>query len=330
MAEAAGVSITTVSHALSGKGRLQEDTRRRVREVAEELGYRPNALARSLAGGRTGLIGLAVSQTADGHFAVSDFAYFMQVMTAAAAAALQRGYALVLASGPPAGAWLEVRMDGVIVVDPVRGDPICESFRSRGVPVVTTGRDPAADESEHWVDNDHRDGTRSILDHLADSGARRVGLVASPPVTSYATDARAAYEDWCAERGQEPLVAIAAAALTEDAGFCAAEELLQAPQPPDAIYATLDRLALGSLLAAQASGLDVPEQLMIAGCTDSDVGRWARPSLTALELNPERIGAAAVAMLADLIEGREPPSPRVLVPSRILSRASTQRVSGGP
>jgi DNA-binding LacI/PurR family transcriptional regulator len=324
VAEAAGVSITTVSHALNGKGRLPEATRERVRQVAERLGYRPNATARNLAGGRTGLIGLAVAQTLEGRFAVSDFAYYSQLMSTATAAAMDRGYALVLASGTEPSAWRNIGLDGAIVVDPVRSDALVREFRAQRLPIVTTGRTPESDRG-HWVDNDHRAGTRAILDHLAARGAQRIALLASPPVTSYAIDASDSYEQWCAEHGQEPLLAVARDDLTEGSGFEATVGLLRRKRPPDAVYATLDRLALGALLAAQAKGLSVPRELLVAGCTDSEAGKWARPSLTALALDPEEIGRAALAMVVGLIEGTEPNPANVLVATRVLPRGSTRR-----
>jgi DNA-binding LacI/PurR family transcriptional regulator len=324
VAEAAGVSITTVSHALNGKGRLPQATREHVRRIADRLGYRPNATARNLAGGRTGLIGLAVAQTVQGRFAVSDFAYYAQLMSAATTAAIDHGYALVLASGARAGAWRSVRLDGVIVVDPVRSDPLIREFRAQGLPIVTTGRVPEADEG-HWVDNDHVAGTHAILDHLSAQGARRIALLGSALVTSYAIDVRSGYERWCTRYGQEPMVAEARDDLTEGSGFEATVKLLRRRRPPDAVYATLDRLALGALLAAQASGLSVPRELLVAGCTDSEAGKWARPSLTALALNPEEIGRAALAMVTGMIEGSDPDPANVLVPTRILRRGSTRR-----
>jgi DNA-binding LacI/PurR family transcriptional regulator len=322
VAEEAGVSITTVSHALNGKGRLHDDTRRRVQEVAKRLGYRPNAIARNLAGGRTGLIGLAVAQTLEGQFAVSDFAYYAQLMSAATVAAFDHGYALVLASGTKDSAWSRVRLDGLIVVDPIREDPLSTEFKGRGIPVVTTGRVPGGEDG-YWVDNDHRAGTRSILDHLVARGARRIALLASPPVTSYAIDAREAYEQWCEEHGQEAMVAVARDDLTEGSGFDATVKLLSRSRRPDAVYATLDRLALGALLAAQTQGLSVPGELQVAGCTDSEAGKMAHPSLTALALDPEQIGREAVAMIATMIEGNQPVQRHVNVPTTILQRDST-------
>ena len=323
VAEAAGVSVTTVSHALNEKGRLNEDTRRRVREVAERLGYRPNALARSLAGGRSGLIGLAIAPSAEGRFAFADFAYYAQLMSSAAAAALDRGYALVLASGAEKRRWRAVRLDGAFVVDPAPEDPLCGEFRAQGIPLVTNGREPGRD-GDHYVDNDHPAATGAILDHLAARGARRVALVTSPAVNSYTIDARAGYESWCARAGQEPLIAVGRD-LTERSGYEASLRLLRTDDPPDAIYATLDWLALGAMRAAREQRRQIPGELMIAACTDSDAGRWARPSLTALALEPDRIASAGIALLADLIEGREPRQSRVVIPTRIVPRASTRR-----
>jgi DNA-binding LacI/PurR family transcriptional regulator len=324
VAEEAGVSITTVSHALNGKGRINPDTRQRVQEVAERLGYRPNTLARNLAGGRTGLIGLAVAQTLDERVAVSDFAHYAQLMSAATVAAFARGYALVLTSGTKEAAWSRLMLDGAIVVDPTRKDRLCEELRRRSVPLVTTGRVLGGGDG-YWVDNDHFAGTRAMLDHLAARGAKQIALLASPPVTSYAIDVGEAYKGWCEERGVRPRIAVAREHPTEGAGFEATMRLLREPAPPDAVYATLDRLALGALLAAQAQGLVVPGQLLVAACADSDAGRNARPSLTALALNPEQIGREAVAMVATLIEGGTPRESHVHVPSKIIARGSTRQ-----
>ena len=150
VAAAAGVSITTVSHALNGKGRLPDETRVRVREVAEALGYRPSATARSLAGGRTGILALTVARVEAMPFSLTDFDYFAQLMNGAGTAALEQGYALVLAPSAGEPDLLDrVPLDGAIVVDPVRGDPTLAHLRERGVPVVTTGREPGGPATRH-------------------------------------------------------------------------------------------------------------------------------------------------------------------------------------
>ena len=324
VAERAGVSPTTVSHALNGKGRISPGTRQRVVEVAEQLGYQPNATARNLAGGRTGLIGLAVAQTGEGNFAVSDFEFFAELISAASVAALDCGYALMLASTAQAEAWLRMPVDGAIVIDPVVRDPLLESLRKRSTPLVTTGRMPGA-KRDCWVDSDHRAVTRAILDHLAARGAQRIALLGSPLVTSYSIDTSVAYEEWCAERHQESINMVVREDLTESAGFEATVRLLRRPRRPDAVHATLDRVALGAILAAQSRGLSVPHDLMVSGTADTAASKWARPGLTTVELYPGQIGAAAIEILTALIEGREPPAAQVVIPSRIVARGSTRR-----
>ncbi|HUN77661.1 MAG TPA: LacI family DNA-binding transcriptional regulator [Solirubrobacteraceae bacterium] len=324
VAAQAGVSTTTVSHALNGKGRIAPKTRQRVREIADRLGYVPNATARNLAGGRTGLIGLAVAQTGEGNMAVSDYDYFARLISSASVVALDCGYALMLASPAREDAWSTAAVDGAIVVDPVDGDPVVERALGAGWPLVTTGRIPGNDR-ECWVDNDHFAGTRAMLDHLAARGAERIALLASPPTTSYAIDSLAAYEEWCAEHHQETVVAVTRGDLTEGSGFEMTGRLLRRKRPPDAMHSTLDRLALGALLAAPTHGLSVPRDLLVSGCADSAASKWARPGLTTLELNPGQIGTAAVEMLTALIEEREPEPRRVHIPTTILARGSTKR-----
>lgn len=324
VAAEAGVSATTVSHALNGKGRLSESTRMRVREAATRLGYRPNSVARNLAGGRTGLIGLAISQTLDGQFAIADFAYYSQLMSAASIAAFDRGYALVLASGAKEAAWNNLLLDGLIVVDPIHDDPVWSAIRSEGIPLVTTGRVPGKSDG-YWIDSDHFVATPAILDYLADGGAQRIALVAAPPVTTYGTDTREAYEGWCRRRGQRPIVVVGSEDLSESAGYDAALKLLRRTRKPDAIFTMLDRMGLGVLIAAQSQGLSVPRDLQVACCTDSEACKLGHPPLTALALHPEEIGREAVKMIAALIEGQEPPNPHVMVPTDIVARNSTRK-----
>src|ERR1700754_3062712 len=143
VAAEAGVSVTTVSHALNGRGRLPEETRERVRTVAARLGYKPNATARNLVVGKTGLLGIAVSQQGGPPSAVTDFAYFAQLMMAASTEAIANGYALVLAPAesaldPHAG----IAVDGAIIVDPVSDDPLVGRLQEAGIAIVSTGRVP--------------------------------------------------------------------------------------------------------------------------------------------------------------------------------------------
>lgn len=327
VASAAGVSVTTVSHALNGKGRLPAETREHVRRVAEELAYRPSVAARNLGGGKTGMLGLVISQPSGVSAAFSDFAYFTQLMMAASTAAFKAGYALVLT--PPdhgLGESAGVVVDGAIVIDPVAGDPLVDQLLESEVPLVTTGRIPDEREPHPWVDNDHAAGATSVLKHLARRGARRIALMTSPTVMSYTADVENAYRVWCADHDVTPLTTYVRADLTESAGYTAASALFALPARPDAIYATYDRLGVGALLAARAAGIAVPDDLLIAvTATESGSAHSSRPSLTALSLHPDQIGQQAADLLIELIEGRRPASLHITVPTRLISRTSTRQ-----
>jgi DNA-binding LacI/PurR family transcriptional regulator len=327
VAAAAGVSITTVSHALNGKGRLPAETRHRVREVADQLGYRPNVNARNLAGGRTGLIALAVSQEPELAFQLGDFDYFASLIRYATMAALDRGYAL--AALPPVAdneeTFRRIPVDGAIVVDPVHGDPSLAYLRGQGTPILTTGRavdGPEGAADDYWIDNEHLEGIRAVLDHLAEAGARRIAMMLPQYPASYVVDMHRGYSKWCAEQGAEERI-VMAGDLSEAAGFEAAAVLLDGPNPPDAIYASLDRLAIGVLMAAETRGITVPQRLRIACCTDSYAARHASTPLTSLALNPERIGEEAANMLIDMVEGIEPRPRHRFIPTNLVVREST-------
>ncbi len=327
VAEAAGVSVTTVSHALNGKGRLPLETRTRVRAVAADLGYTPRIAARNLGGGRSGLIGLFMSEAEGLPSTLSGNNYFTELLGAATGAALEHGYALVLATAANSQSepWRRWALDGAIVVDPVRGDPVLTALREADMPLVTTGR-PTDGIETYWVDNDIVAGTRSMLDHLARRGARRIALIDSAPIRSVGLDLREAYAAFCADTAMAPMIAEAAWDLSEHAGFDAALQLLERADPPDAIYTSYDRLALGVLLAADASGLSVPRDLLVAGCTDSVAARMSSPSLTVLTLNPTDVGTRAVELLVALLEERPAPE-HEYVATGIISRGSTRRSS---
>jgi DNA-binding LacI/PurR family transcriptional regulator len=327
VAAAAGVSVTTVSHALNGKGRLHDQTREHVRAVAERLGYRPSVAARSLVAGKTGLLGLVISQPAGATVRFTDFAYFTQLMMAASTTAMQAGYALVLTSGHHAlGAGAGVAVDGAIVVDPVAGDPLVDELIATGVPTVTTGRILDSRQDNPWVDNDHEAGARTVLDHLTRHGAQRIALMTNPVVMSYTVDVENAYRQWCATHDMTPMVVRVGADLTESAGYAAADDLLGRTPTPDAIYATYDRLGVGALLAARAVGISVPGDLLIAvTATESSEADATRPSLTALSLHPDQIGERAARLLITLVEGRSPDELHTIVPTRLIPRMSTRR-----
>ncbi|MEE6179398.1 LacI family DNA-binding transcriptional regulator [Mycobacterium sp. 050134] len=322
IARVAGVSVTTVSDALSGNGRLTADTRLRVRGIADDLGYRPSAAARSLVGARTGLLLMSVGASGTEASSLWNIDFFANLMTAAAIRSAERGFALALspASAPP-----NLSYDGAIVVDPTAGhDGLLAQAARDGSPVVTVGRTPAG---HPWVDNDYPTLVPAILDHFRAAGARRPALLAGDPATSYVRDTVEQYTRWCEAHRCAARIAYVDDGITEESGRAAARRLLSRRTRSDAVLATLDRLALGVTAAVEELGLSVPDDVLVAALGDSATIEHSKVPITAIDLMPQQIGAVAVdSLIARITGGRDVPNQ--VVPGRLRPRASTDRRRG--
>ena len=324
VAAAAGVSITTVSDALNGKGRLPEATRNHVRETADRLGYRPSAAARTLRTGRSGLIGLMLTTYGDEPFTFTQIAYFAHMTGAATSAALDRGYGLVvLPTSARHNVWASVALDGAIVLDPVPDDPVLAELRRRGIPVVTDGREVGTQTGRGWVDNDHTAGVRSVLDHLAGAGARRIALIGGTTGDNYTQESMAAYRNWCAERGQEPILECFPVPERRESALAAHRVLRHEPRP-DAVFGIYDPCGMDLLTAAHTVGLRVPDDLLVACASENASYASCTPSVTTLSLKPASCGAGAVELLVDAIENPKAPKTQRVVPTSLVVRESSR------
>ncbi|MFD4633052.1 LacI family DNA-binding transcriptional regulator [Streptomyces sp. NPDC058284] len=317
IARAAEVSTATVSHALNGTGRIGGATRRRVRETATRLGYGGPGLPRA----RT--LGIAVT-TFPGAWNYTAIAYFARVVAAATSAAHARGYALTTFPAARAAddSWHSLAVDGMLIVDSPRGDPMVRALRARGVPLVFDGVPGDARPGDHWVDNDHDATTREVLDHLAASGARRTALQSGSGDEHYARAVTRAYEQWCAERGAPPLVVPFDEADDQGHAF---DALLACRDRVDAVYAAYDPGGRQLLAAAARHGLRVPADLRIVCASEDPSYATTAPPVTTVTLNPERTAHAAVAVLVTLIENDGTPPTgggSVVVPAGLVVRGS--------
>ena len=328
VAAEAGVSITTASDALNGKGRLAVGTRRRVREAAERLGYRPNPLARSLVGARTGLIAVAFSHTGDITAALADKDYLRQAVVALTGDALEHEVGIVV--GPPTRhleMWSKIPVDGLIVFSPVRGDPLLSQIRSEGTPMVLVGRDPDGGHGDPCVDNDHLAGTRTILDHLEARGAIRPGLIAVDLDDAFTDDCITGYRGWCADRSLEPRIVMVPAETPEREAVALIGSTISGPDAPDALHTTVWEMGARVVETASRLGLRIPEDLMITACGDTEPLPGELP-ITQLKLFPEVAAHEAIDLLMALIQ-RMPSGADREVPTELVARTSTDRRTAG-
>ena len=329
VAARAGVSITAVSHALNDKGTLSEETRVKIREIATSMGYRADALARGLRRSQIGVIGIVLRPLdALENYSPPGVDYFLRFAGAAAVSALDHGLSLMqvadLVKGPVTP--LAFSLDGYIVTDPVRDDPVVALLESRSIPYVTLGRDPGKPDASNWVASDDVDATLQALTHLADQGARSIAFVGGQDDNSWNADAESAYRDWCARTGQPERMFRLGEGRGEDGGRELVPSLI-ADGVPDAIYSLTGRHAAGIQDGMRERGLEAPDDYLLACGTDADQTRTAHPPITAINLRPELLARDTVGLLASITRG-EKPEGRGLVRSELIVRRSSQRDAG--
>ncbi|WP_405151523.1 LacI family transcriptional regulator [Sphaerisporangium sp. NBC_01403] len=328
VAREAGVSVTTVSHALNGKGTASEATRQRVLAVADRLAYRAHPMARGLRRGRTGVLALDMRPLdAIGSYLPVGVDYFVRFAGAAAVTALDHGLGLMLVPDMTRADLPQAAhgVDGYVVGDPLRDDPVLTRLLDAAVPVVTVGRDPGRPEFADWVGPDDAVETERVLDLLATRGAHDIALLAGTDDNAWNVDSERAYRAWARRRRMPARVLHVPEAAGEDGGRDAARRLLTGKRRrPDAVYCQTGRHAAGVLAEARRLGVEVPGDLLLAAGSDAQQTRLAQPAITALDLAPEETGRAAVELLIARLNGDATPGP-VIVPAQLHVRASTAR-----
>lgn len=321
VAARAGVSVTTVSHVVSGRRPVAEATQRRVLEVVRELGYRPDASARSLRTRRTMTVAVVVPDITN--------PFYPLVARGLESVLLPAGYHAVLANTDGRReeelAFLREmtagRVDGLVVsaFELTRDDLLAH----RDVPVVRIGGRFDADLGD-LVLSDDVGGTAAAVRHLAGRGHRRIAFAGGNPGTGTSTDRERGFRDGVARAGLELDESLVLhGEYTRAWGRAAAERLLDRPVPPSAVVCGNDLVAVGVLDVARARGLDVPGDLAVTGYDDIDAASLVSPALTTVANPAREIGRVAGRLLLDRLTGRGGPARRVVLASGLVPRGSS-------
>ncbi len=326
VAREANVSITAVSHALNNKGTLSESTRERIREVASAMGYQADALARGMRRSQIGVIGIVLRPLdALENYSPPGVDYFLRFAGAAAVSALDHGLSLMhvadLVKGPVTP--LAFSLDGYIVTDPEKNDPVVSLLEDRGIPYVTLGRDLAYPDAKNWVASDDAGACAAVLAHFKEQGAAQITFVGGSDENSWNTDSERVYREWCAEHGVEPRIFKLEEGAGEEGGRSLVPKLLQ-DRAPEAIYALTGRHAAGIQAGMREHGLNAPDDYLLACGTDAEQARLAQPPITAVELRPEILAQQVVDLLSQIVAGAKPDG-QLLIQSELLIRASSDR-----
>jgi LacI family transcriptional regulator len=320
VAAATGLSPAAVSYAMRGL-QTSPETQERVRQAADELGYTGNAVARALARGRTGLVGVLSGS-------LQDLSELRFVETLGRQLGRHDLHMVVVdASGEPERERMLARqladqlVDG-LVISPL--DPSGETWAEIGslLPIVTVG-DALAGPTVGEVLFDNRAGVGMVLEHLQRLGHRRVAVLTPSRPSTPDRPAERLVAEICATLGLEATVVNSRHSM-EDATDAAAALLARDPRPT-AVFCLSDTIACGVYEAAAAVGLDIPGDVSVAGYDDHPIARVVSPPLTSVGWGMPEVATAAAALLEAALDGRPEPRSRsrVRVSPTLVERAST-------
>jgi DNA-binding LacI/PurR family transcriptional regulator len=325
VAARAGVSLMTVSKVLRDARDVSEGTKARIRQIAEEMGYVPDALARGLRTRRTRLFGLIIPDLT--HPLLS------QVAVAVQDCAQELGYDLLIAqthdNAPREEACLRRllsrRVDGLFVYPVYRLAPTAlayDELRKSGTPAVLLG--PAAPfcQGLPGVSSDDEAASCSVTQHLLQLGHRQIAFFAGPPAAAWAQNRFSGYRQALRDAHiplDDRLIFTAGATLEE--GQSAAEQMLNESTAATAVQTASDLVAIGAASVFWKQGLRIPEDLSLAGFGNHPAGELLRVPLTTVQPPKHSLGVAAVDMMLALLRGENAEPKRL--PTELILRAST-------
>ncbi len=330
VARAAGVSVGTVSRVLNGSANVRAALREKVQSAIKELGYAPNAVARSMRIQSTHTIGCVIRE-----INLSALAAFVR---AAHDVLDDAGFSLVLSNSEGRMererellARLSGRRADGIMIGPY--SPITDEFDAflhrLHIPIVLIDRDLPS-----WADavmTDHAKGVRDATEHLLRLGHRDIALITGSPELYPARERIRGYQEAMRSRGIEPEPRlIETSSFLPDKGFRFTSSALASLRPPTAIIAGGIGMLPGVLQAIRVRGLRIPEDISVVGAGDSELSELHTPPISIQRWDQAEIGRVAASLLLDRIQGRADAAPRhVLLPNEFVARESTGPVTQG-
>jgi DNA-binding LacI/PurR family transcriptional regulator len=325
VARLAGVSQAAVSRTFTPGASVSIATRTKVLAAAEQLGYRPNVIARSLIQKSTNIIGLVVMRFTNPFYArmIRDFTRALQ----------ERGYWTLLLNIaqnqeleetlPMA---LQYQVDGLIITSATLSSKLAQECARSGTPVILFNR-YASDTSVNVVRCDNVEGGKMVADAFIDTGCQRIAFIAGEEEASTNRDRESGFVSRLQERGYSLTYRESAGDYSYEEGYAAAQRLLDQPQPPDAIFCANDLIAMGARdLISCGQRIQVPEQLSIIGFDDIPAAAWPGYELTTIQQPVELLVENTIQVLLDAIQNPGSKAVEKLIAPVLIQRKSARSI----
>jgi DNA-binding LacI/PurR family transcriptional regulator len=325
LARLAGVSVASVSRALSGKPGVSPATRSAIARLAREHGFTGNEPARALSTGRTGRIAVTLPNI--------EAEYFARILAGAAQVIHDAGLSLVLETtqherdrqSDAIHRFLRIGVDGALLLLPAESAREISALYDSDFKFVIIDPVDEVTAPSPWITSANAMGARQAVEHLLGLGHRRIAVITGESHFFSTKERLHGVRDALDRAGTDldpQLVRVSR--YTESVGaYEATLDLLRLPDPPTAIFALNDRLAFGTLQAAHVLKLPVPDALSIVGFDDLEAAALVSPGLTTVRQPLATMGSTAATMLIQLINGQGPPGMHIQLPTELVVRQST-------
>lgn len=334
IAKASGFSVTTVSRALAGYNDVNEKTRAHIMKIADELGYRPNLVARQLRSQRTHTIGIVMpANTRDYE---DDF--FSMLLKGISRTAAEHHYDVLISAqvsdADEMDAYYRIvggnRVDGIILARTYQNDARIRYLQEINHPFVVSGRlTPDRPSDFPYIDIDSKVGLEMMVAHLIGCGHRHIGLILPPADIAYTPFRLRGYQSGLEQAGLNHQPAyITHGDLKREGGYQAARNLLETAPKLTAIIACNDLMAMGAMTAVQEHGARIGEDIAVTGFDDIPSAEFTNPPLTTIRQPIYEIGQRLIEMLIQIIEGHTPEESQILLQPELVVRGSSRPQSG--
>lgn len=333
IAKIAGVSVNTVSRALNDKPEINEDTKRRIKQIASELNYTPNSIAASLASRKSKTIGLIIPDICD--------PFFAQQARGVEDTAKKEGYSVILlntdeiseAELDAVETLRSIRVAGMLLTSVFSRTEHIENLKKQKVPLVLLNRRCQEIDTDYVINNNEK-GAYKATKHLIKLGHKRIGVILGPQRITSVQDRYAGYMKAMDEAGIEKSAeyVVCGENFKPDTGELLAEQLLQNNPRPTAILAYCDSLAMGAYAAARKRGLSIPEDLALVGYDDIPYAKYFEIPLTTIAQPAYKMGEVACKIILEKIKAgggrnrvKSEPQHIVFEPQLIIRRSCGAR-----
>lgn len=323
IAKLTGVSKSTVSRVISGQN-CKPETKEKIFNAVKQMNYTPNRLARAMVTKRTGIIGVIIYRK---HMPIISHPFYGIILDAIAAETKKAGYSILIMADDEAtmdagDQFLQHRVDGLILLSRITEELICY-YKHTSIPFVLVNNTAIVEGTTYIVNDDYK-GAYEAAAYLKSKGYSNIAYISGPLENrSY----RLRWEGFQAALHNHGMVIkqnhIYFGDSVVETGISGAAQLLQTADPPDAVFASNDMIAIGALQVFVSRGMHIPKDIAVMGFDDIDFSKYTTPPLTTVSVDKKQMGTLAVSKLLALPDRQLHENESIILPAKVICRSST-------